>query len=579
MKRTLVRTAGLLLTLALCAGLLTALAPAASAVSLKEKQEAIIRTAFAYFDKGAPVQYDSMGLSVVSKGKGGAIRSTHETAPEYATPDETMYSVCSDFTYQVYYDVFGYRVCGDAVTNCCAAMSKFDPEKDPICAYIYNGHKDNTPVAEALAKYMSMLQPGDIINTSGDIGSGGHAMLYIGDYFGDGNQYALHCGGSKYNTLLGEDIIECTPGMVEAVPGKINLSASKERNNGAILLSVAVQHLLDYYAASPRVFSVIRPLNVITDEEYPMKPAARGRLQFPRLVYNRTASPYTRFNDVEEGGAVTLKVELKNCSKEAYTVPVKEVVPDGLSVVKASDGAKVDGRNISWDVALGAGETKTVSYDCTVTAKRGSTITFAGGSAGTIPSNTLRIPVGGKHLTDAENAILADIPNGAYKPLYKGVTKEAFVPIVWQKILKMNVKLPTMRELVQNMLKKTEFGGKTVYVVRDDLEGEWKTCRDMLVPEFAGGFYYGEMDSLRRVLDLRCDYLQPGDVVYEIKSVKSPDKGQVMVYLGNGQFLRQVRTDGGAAVLDWFELQRAHCYDLFFALRPTLAYDDVHTLS
>ena len=578
MKKSMIRIGSLLLALVLLAGLLTALAPAASAVSLKEKQDAIIQTAFAYYDKGAPVQYDSIGLSVVTKGKGGCIRSTHEMPPEYATKDETLYSVCSDFTYQVYYDVFGYRVCGNAVTNCCASMSKFEVGKDPICAYMFNGRTDSTPMAELIRKYMTQLQPGDIINTTSDIGTGGHAMLYIGDYFGDGTTYILHCGGSKYNTLLGEDIIECNPGAVPVIDGKIALNASKQRNNGAILLSPAEKYLLDYYS-SPRVYSIIRPLNVITDAEYPMKPAAYGRLQFPRLVYNRTASPYTRFNDVEAGGTITLQVELKNCSDKSYTVPVKEVVPDGVSFVKASDGAKVDGRNISWDVALGAGETKTVSYDCTVTAKRGSTITFAGGSAGTIPSNTLRIPVGGKHLTDAENAILADIPNGAYKPLYKGVTKEAFVPIVWQKILKMNVKLPTMRELVQNMLKKTEFGGKTVYVVRDDLEGEWKTCRDMLVPEFAGGFYYGEMDSLRRVLDLKCDYLQPGDVVYEIKSVKSPDKGQVMVYLGNGQFLRQVRTDGGAAVLDWFELQRAHCYDLFFALRPTLAYDDVHTLS
>jgi hypothetical protein len=100
----------------------------------------------------------------------------------------------------------------------------------------------------------------------------------------------------------------------------------------------------------------------------------------------------------------------------------------------------------------------------------------------------------------------------------------------------------------------------------------------MLVPEFAGGFRYGEMNSLKRVLDLRCEYLRPGDVVFEIRSVGAPNSGQTLVYLGNGKFLGQSAVTGGAAVTDWFALQKAHTYELFFALRPTLAYDDVHTL-
>ncbi len=126
MKNTTKRICCLLLTIVMIVGLFPVLTGTASAVSLEEKQRAIILTAFAYYDKGAPVQYDSMGLSDVKKARGGTLRSTHETPPEYASPDETAYSVCSDFTYQVYYDVFGYRVCGNAVTNCCASMSKFE---------------------------------------------------------------------------------------------------------------------------------------------------------------------------------------------------------------------------------------------------------------------------------------------------------------------------------------------------------------------------------------------------------------------------------------------------------------------
>ena len=576
MKKLCKRVLCLALTLALSAGLLTCFALPASAVTLEEKQRAVILTAFAYYDKGRAVQYDSTGLSAVPKARGGTLRSTHETAPEYATPDETVYSVCSDFTYQVYYDVFGFRCCGNPIRNCTAVMSYYNPGKDPICTYKYDSQKDDTPRKEAISKYMTMLEPGDIINTVSQEGKGGHAMLYIGDFLGDGTKYILHCGGSKYNAKTGEDTIECKPDTVEAIPGQIKLSAGASRNDGAILLSPAEDYLLSHYAQSKnRVLSVIRPLNVIKDDEYPMKPAALGRLQFPRLVYTRTASPYTRFNDVPAGGTLTLKVELKNCSKNAYTVPVKEVVPDGVTLVKASDGGTVSGKEISWSVAVPAGESKTVSYDCTVNAKRGETVVFTGGSAGTIPSNTLRIPVGGKHLTDAENALLAEIADGKNMELFRGVKKDDVPAIVWQKLLKLNVKLPSPKQLMNDVLKKTVVASEQLFLPREDLQGEALNYRLMLVPEFCGGFRYGNMDALHRVLDLKCKYLQPGDIVMEISQIKAPSYGQTLVYLGNDEFLGKGKGNE-IEVVDFFELQKAHTYELFFALRPTLAYDDVH---
>ena len=583
MKKTS-RICSLLLALMMLMSLLTALTPAASATTLKEKQDAIVQTAFAYYDKGAPVQYDSIELSVVSKGKGGARRITMECPPEFATKDSTWFSVCSDYPYQCYYNVFGYKLCGNPVSNWTGRLSKFEPGKDAICVYKYDSTKDKTPLKEALAKYCAQLQPGDIINGVSTEGSGGHVMFFIGDVDGDGIGDLIHCSGYKYNTRTGEDRPETTTGAIPVIEGKINPCYGATRNYSGISLHPCEEYLNQRYAGrggengGSVCMSIIRPLNVITDEEYPMSDSAKTRLQFPRLVYNRTANK-SRYTDIEEGGTLTLTVELKNLSKQAYTVPLKEVVPDNVTFVKASDGAKVDGKNISWDVRLNAGETKTVSYDCTVNAKRLETVVFTGGSAGKIPSNTVTVTVGGKHLTDAENAILADIPKGTYKPVYKGIQKADFATTIYQKVLKLNVKLPSMQDIVKNMCKKIEFGGKNVYVVRDDLQGEWKTYQDMMVPEFAGGFYYGMMDTTHRVLDLKCEFLQPGDVVYEISSTAKPSKGEVMVYLGNEQFLRQVRTDGGAAVLDWFELQKAHTYNLFFALRPTLAYDDVHALS
>ena len=575
MKDSVKRICSLLLTVVMIVGLFPVLAGTASAYTLEEKQRAVVMTAFAYYDKGIAVQYDSKSLSAVGGGKGGATRTTQEVAPERATPDETIYSVCSDFTYQVYYNAFGFKCCGNAPRNVTATMSKYEPGKDPICAYKYDSHTDSTPREEAITKYLEQLQPGDIINSVGKIGGGGHAMLYVGDVLGDGTKYILHCAGRKYDTKTGADIVEIPEDIQKPVEGRIKLSVSDTRKSGIGFVSAEWYLRSQYTKSKNRVLSIIRPLNVITDDMYEMSDAAKTRMQFPRLVYNRTASPYTRFEDVEAGGTVTLKVELKNLSKEAYTVPVKEVVPEGVTLVKASDGGAVDGKNITWNVALGAGETKVVSYDCTVTAPRGEIILFTGGKAGEIPSNTLSIPVGGKHLTDAENALLTELANGGHTDLYAGSKKDDVPSIVYEKLLKLNIKLPTSTQLVKNVLEKTTYAEKAVYLPKEALKGDNLNWRKMIVPEFYGGFRNGEMDSRKRVLDLRCDYLQPGDIVYEITKYNKPAGGQTIVYLGDKKFLGQ--GENGTAIVDWFELQKAHTYDLFYALRPTLAYDDIHT--
>ena len=299
-----------LLALTLFAGLLPVFTASASALTLEEKQRAVVLTAWAYYDKGRSVQYDSMGLSVVPKKHYGTLRSTHEVPPEYATSDETAYSVCSDFTYQVYYDAFGYRCCGDPVLNCTARMSLMEPGKDPVCVYKYNTRpvkKDPARLRESIRQYCALLQPGDIVNIVTREAKGGHAMLYIGDVYGDGVGYILHCAGSKYNTETGEDAVERKPDTTQAIPGRIRLARQLlgQTNDGAIWLTPVEEYLWQISEHKfQRILSIIRPLAVITDEEYPMSQAAKGRLQYPRLVCNRTASPYTRFTDVESGGTV-----------------------------------------------------------------------------------------------------------------------------------------------------------------------------------------------------------------------------------------------------------------------------------
>ena len=574
MKTFSKRALCLLLMLALCAGLLPVFAVSASAVSLEEKQRAVVLTAFAYFDKGRPVQYDSIGLSVVPKDSGGTIRTTHEVAPEYATPDETMFSVCSDFCYQVYYNTFGYKLCGSAIGCYTARMSKFEPEKDPICAYKYDSTKSPGSREQAITDFLAVLQPGDIINEVANMSSGGHAMLYLGDVLGNGTKYLIQCAGYKYDTTTGQDTIECSPGMIEEVPGKLSVNTTWGKNGGAISLDSAEEYLRAKYTKSANaILSAIRPLNVITDDEYPLTDSAKTRLQYPRLAINRTANA-SRFKDIEAGGTLTLSIALSNYSKQSYTVPVTEVIPEGVTLQKVSDNGKVDGKNISWSVQLPAGGSKTLTVDYTVTAKRNELLTLGGGKVGEIPSNTLYIPVGGKHLTAEEEAKLTALAEGTYKDVPQDIADGEFAQRIYNDVLKLNVTLPSSKTFVKEVLKRGNAVASVVYAPREDLQGQLLTYKNMLVYDLCGGFYWGEMDSLRRVLDLRCDYLRPGDILVKIRTASTPATSKVAVYAGNKKFLECDNKTVG--VTDFFALQESHIYQLFYVLRPTMAFDDIH---
>ena len=76
----------------------------------QDLEKAVVETAWAYYMKGTKIQYDSIGLNKVSTNYGGLTRHTYEAAPEYGTSDTTIYSVCTDFTCNAYYDSIGRRV-------------------------------------------------------------------------------------------------------------------------------------------------------------------------------------------------------------------------------------------------------------------------------------------------------------------------------------------------------------------------------------------------------------------------------------------------------------------------------------
>ena len=79
-------------------------------------EETVVNLAWAYYSKREKLQYDETHFSKLSAPYGGISRHTARLAPEFATDDFTFYSVCTDYTFQVYLEALNIFAHGD-VTN------------------------------------------------------------------------------------------------------------------------------------------------------------------------------------------------------------------------------------------------------------------------------------------------------------------------------------------------------------------------------------------------------------------------------------------------------------------------------
>ena len=393
------RAVGMLLALALCAGLLTVLPLHAAAANLTERQKAVLAVAMAYYDKGKGMQYDGTTIvDPVERKTGGKTRSTNCEAPEYATENETLYSVCSDYCHQVYWEAFRFHLTGQAGTATTYAYQRVK-EGDPMFVGVYD-KKAGMNAEETVHKMFAAMQPGDVITT---MSTAGHAMIYVGDVLGDGKTYIAHCYGAGISSKTGADVREY-PVAEQASETRYRIRAFKDSTGGAIRLTPYDEQSLLNSTKSNNVINIIRPLAGMTESENPITPATKYRMSHPRLVINRTLNE-TRFTSPLKGETLTLTIALENRSKQAYSVPVTEKIPAGVSFKSASDGGNASGDTITWNVNLPAGGAKTLTAEYEVTADRGTQIVFGGSSVGDIPSNTIPLTVGGAKLNAEEQGV------------------------------------------------------------------------------------------------------------------------------------------------------------------------------
>ena len=581
MRNYLNRPISLLLTLILCFGLLSGLTVNASAVTLEERQQAIMAVAFAYFDKGHSLQYDGSTMNkVISRTDYGKTRSTYKGSPETYTPHETGYTVCSDYPCQVYWEAFGYEIMGNEGKVWTRTLAR-EGGNEPYCVWKYV-KADGLDVVKEFERMLTIAQPGDIFTEFAK--NGGHTMIWAGDITGDGKPDIIHSGGSHYNKKTRLDKREYKTEQDPEIDDRYEKSIGATTNGGTIRISDAESYVRERYLKGNRQWlSLLRPAMVMTDQDYPIPAKTRYRMTHPRLAIDRTLSK-TRFNSALTGETVTMTLKLSNSSTQDYTVPVTEKAPAGAKIKTPFPGATVEGDTMKFDVELKAGDVKTFTAEYEITAAFGETVVFDGGMVGDIPSNSIPIQVGGAKLNADDTAKLAAIAKGEYDQVLKDAKANAQTlgDVVYQNILGLKVRVPSYKTVTSKFIKpvKTPTDKKTnVFLGKNDVAaGDLPTYRNMVQNLWWGASMWCKLGS-DRCSNPGDMYLEPGDVVVRSSNLASAAKSEQMVYLGGGKYLTYDAEKGTYPIVEEPEFWRCILYKVFYVLRPTQAAEDVHALT
>ena len=310
---------------------------------LTPQQEALIATAKAYWLRGERLQYADTRFvtSTVAKTAKSEFRwQSTVNAPEDCTYTDWGYTNCAAFTYEVYYQTFGYKLPDNMYTTLNLANNAAGNGTE---VFAYDRAKGSTQSATEQAKvkkeFLETLQPGDIICIRREAGTG-HALLYIG------NGEILHSGGSTYN-YSGSYGVENYEASVRRVKVE-NYFFNPEIASGGDVFSIATK------------LSIVRPLNILTNE---ITENTRNRLENLDNIVAEKISSHVRAQTADKGESITFTYAMHNIGDKDVTLQVKETVPAELQWVSGGDR---DGNTLTWTVTVPAHGRASVSYTAKV---------------------------------------------------------------------------------------------------------------------------------------------------------------------------------------------------------------------
>ena len=561
----------------------------------EDLENLLATTAWAYYLKEDKLQYCSQEITDgLSKYTGGNYRLTEDASPEYGTSDTTIYSVCSDFVYKVYYEALGHRLF-DAENYLGSTTSDFWLKSEDVAlmrwfnaTYIpdeletelntkYGVTKEKELSTEQARKFMENwkdnLRPGDVIVATG------HAFLYVG------NGYVMDCWGDKYTESTGLDQIEAN-GSVHVLHTVEDLFLN---GTDPITQSFVIKHNSekDWLVVFRPLDAFVKSANaedkgkdVIDLDAMTVNPdkidAAYTRLANPAMEIDRTVD-VTPYGSVATGGKLAYSIAISNKSndpdfltyckrqEENYTgvnytgLVVTETIPEGTKVVDGSisHNGVLENGVITWTLDIAAGEVTPLSYQVEVTSGIGSTVVNNGGYVGDIPSNSIQTTVSGQKLSGEALAGLAQLaatPKAQWRELYnisKLGTDLEFAERVYQSAMGIGLELPTIQDILNNLFTFQTIQNEScsdrypaamtsnLFVLKDSISNEWNQVADMIVAGYYGGQKFYSSVRGTTINEFRFDYLESGDIlVYANTDITgNPTYTEVVIYAGNGTLL------------------------------------------
>ena len=395
MKFIRIIISNLILILILFSSLMTLNIKAATTTeTLTSEQKAVRALATAYYNKGYMVQYCSY-------------RRTFMSAPDDATTQNTIYSVCSDFTYSVYKNALNIEL--PFITNAFVAYGKkyYDSgniktndvveywEKKNGKFYDNKGKEKkeiNLNTANGVDSYIKTLlndynlKTGDLLCWGGSKGGGHVVMVYKITYTNSKPTGATIIEvSSKYNTLSNKitkglsyrksknSTTGITEGAVKQRSLKNFITGIKDKNYFTIMRPI----LRDkngkitgkYYKATFKKVDTV-PLYECTSREltsYKITNAAKSYVKYSGIAINKTVDKYNGSN-VSLGSTLTYTIKIQNKSSSTTYKGIKLTENiSGLVTVSDKGGGTLDEKKLIWNIPdISPGKNYEIKYKVTV---------------------------------------------------------------------------------------------------------------------------------------------------------------------------------------------------------------------
>lgn len=476
-------------------------------------QEAVVVTAESYYLRGNYAQYD---MGSLYKNATGSMerRLTGVKAPEDYTAQQTGYTDCSGFAYDVYLKALGIKLCDSSpwTKTYCESLDNTILREYPTENMTENEKQ------QKIKEFTEALEPGDMIVYRYKGNMSGHVMLYVG------NGMMIHSGGASFNYEEGHEVYE-EKGTYRYEPIADSLFVEGHRR----------------YLFDKHVYVIVRPLDSFGGA---IPEATLSRMNEMRGIKAEKISSHTYGQTVNENEEVTFTFVLENYSDKAKNLEIFDTVPENTTYLSGAD--KVDGNNLSWKVKVEPKEIKKISYTVKVNDNSLGKYIVSSSFVNSVAVNCAEILVANTLSATEQEEISKAVSN----------MKES----------ELNGLL-----LVNEIYQKPIFSDKTnvqfwndIVDVWSDTLGEGLELSNMVVPRLYGGRNVREFDKTSEQAKLRthrvtADLLVTGDII----------AADEMLYIFSDGSLYDLGTKEKA---DITVLENILAAQRFVVLRPSLMF-------